>query len=305
MKQVLKNFRDRSPVFAGLCRVLRATGLVTPKIWKHLPFTGVIDFDVGRQKVRMHHFAAEIENSLFWAGYGKDWEATTLCVWRELARDSMSIYDVGANTGLFALAAKAINPKAAVDAFEPLPAIVDRLRANVLLNGMEIEVHAVAVSDQGGTAPIKIMDSAHEYSASFEHMEWMNTADYVTIEVPLVTLSGVASKKGRSPDLIKLDVERHEPQALRGLWNAVDGGQLPTMIVEILDNETAALVADEICVRGYRTFVIREKQGLTEAPLHFEPGTINWLFIPPGAGGLAAEILAQGSMTHSQLGSRP
>jgi FkbM family methyltransferase len=310
MKQTIKRWRDNSPLMEPMCRLLRATGMVPARLWHHLPFTGTADFLVAGNRVRMNHFGAEIENSLFWAGFGADWEGTTLLAWERLAIGQNVIFDVGANTGLFAVAAKAVSPQAKVHAFEPLPAIADRLRANVALNGFDVTVHAAAVSDSDGTAEIKLMQADHEYSASFEHMDWMDTAEAISVEVPLIRLASVIAQSGDRPDLIKIDVERHEPQALRGLWPALVDGPMPAIVIEILDDESAAAVAAEVSGKGYRTYVIREGVGIEEDTIRFVPGTMNWLLLPKGmsgpAGELAAQLAAKGRISHAELsGMRP
>jgi FkbM family methyltransferase len=306
MKQRLKRWRDTSPLTEPVCRLVRATGFVPEGIWRHLAFSGIADFTVAARRVRMRHFGAEIENSLFWAGYGAGWEATTLLAWERLAAEHEVIFDVGANTGLFALAAAAARPGARIHAFEPLPGIVERLRDNIALNGFAIAVHAVAVSDRDGTAQIQLAQSEHEYSASFEHMDWMDHAAVHTIEVPVVRLAQVIADSGDRPGLIKLDVERHEPQALRGLWAGLGDGPLPAMVVEILDDDCAAKVAQEIAGKGYDSYVIRESEGIAAAQLRFVPGTMNWLLLPVGADGFAARLREKQGISHRELlGSRP
>lgn len=301
LRSIAKRFRDNSPVMEPVCRLMRATGLVPPRLWRHLPFSGTIDFSVAGRGVRMLHFGAEIENSLFWAGYGNDWEATSLRLWELLARQSDVVFDVGANTGLYALAAAAANPAARVHAFEPMPEIARRLQANVALNPWPIAVHAAAVSDRSGSARIRAMTGRHEYSASFEHMEWMDEATAVEVLVPLVSLSDVMADTGQRPALIKMDVERHEPAALAGLWPGLGDGPLPLILIEILDDEVAAAVTAQIAPKGYVSFVVAEGIGVHRKPLCAEPGFMNWLLVPPVVNGLAAELLASGGIVHSEL----
>ena len=47
------------------------------------------------------------------------------------------IFDVGANAGIYSLAALAIQRDATVHAFEPTPEIATRLRAMAKLNGLD------------------------------------------------------------------------------------------------------------------------------------------------------------------------
>ena len=44
------------------------------------------------------------------------------------------IFDIGANTGIFALVSGAANPKARIFAFEPVSRVFEKLKGNVALN---------------------------------------------------------------------------------------------------------------------------------------------------------------------------
>ena len=306
LKQKVKRWRDTSPYMEPVCRALRRSVPLPERVWRHLPFTGISDFEVAGRLVRMSHFGAEIENSLFWAGYGQGWEATTLLLWERLAQTAHVVFDVGANTGVFALAAKAANPLAVVHAFEPMPRIAERLQANVALNGFAVAVHRVAVSDRRGTAQIQSMASDHEYSATLDYMAWMDHVPSSSIEVPVERLDAVIEQSGDRPDLIKIDVERHEPPVLTGLWPAVEGGPLPVLVIEILDQQIADLVEAQVAPRGYVSFAVREHAGVARKPLQVEDGVRNWLLVPAEAIGIAGELAKAGNMTHAQLqASRP
>jgi hypothetical protein len=150
-------------------------------------------------------------------------------------------------------------------------------------------------------AEIRVLESAHEYSASFEHMEWMDSAAAVSVEVPLLRLSDVIAETGRRPGLIKIDVERHEPQVLRGLWDGLGEGPLPSIVIEVLDDECAAAIAAEVQGRGYRSYVIREGLGISADQLRYVPGTMNWLLLPGDATGFAAELAGSGGIDHARL----
>lgn len=289
-----------------MCRALRRAVGPPKRVWQHLAFHGVVDFEVAGQRVRMRHIGAQVENSLFWAGYGGDFEATTLLVWEQLAATAMSIYDVGANSGVFALAAKAVAPQARVDAFEPVPHIADLLEANVALNGSDIVVHRVGVSDCDGVAAIKTNLDKHDYSASLEYMEWMDGATFDELEIQLIRLDMVAAQTGFPPDLIKLDVERHEPAALRGLWPALPAGHPIAIVVEILDPTVAAAVGAQIRDRDLITFGITDGVEIRRAPLQHDPGVQNWLIVSPRFSDWVVGLDQHGGLSHAELrGTRP
>ena len=61
------------------------------------------------------------------------------------------VFDVGANAGIYSLAALSSNPDATVYAFEPTPEIAARLRSAVELNGIDqLNVQEAAIMDEPG-----------------------------------------------------------------------------------------------------------------------------------------------------------
>src|SRR6185369_1528373 len=86
--------------------VRRAVRLPEP-LYRHLHFEGVIEVPVGGRSFRMRHHGTQIENEVFWSGLFGRWEGASLRAWVAAARSARAILDVGANTGLYALAAGA------------------------------------------------------------------------------------------------------------------------------------------------------------------------------------------------------
>ncbi len=70
-------------------------------------------------------------------------------------KPGMTVFDIGANIGFFAIAAaNLVGPTGRVVAFEPNPAVVARLKENVELNGLadRVKIEQSAVGDFDGTA---------------------------------------------------------------------------------------------------------------------------------------------------------
>ena len=79
-------------------------------------------------------------------------EEDILSCWETAAKGAKVVLDVGANAGIYSLAALAIQPDATVHAFEPTPEIAARLRATAKLNGLDhLYVHEVAVFSENGS----------------------------------------------------------------------------------------------------------------------------------------------------------
>ena len=200
------------------------------------------------------------------------------------------IVDVGANTGVYSLLAKAVNPRAKVYAFEPIQRIYSILEQNIVLNRgrwpdtPEIQAHRIALSDYNGSGTMFDLPVEHMYTASLNkniHLERGNPVHAVTESVKVQRLDNFCNTFGIIPDLIKIDVESHEPAVLRGFGDLLVRHQ-PTIICEIWDNKVGAAVEVMVASCAYRYVAIG--QMLEEKPhiTNDEPGSgyINYLLAP-------------------------
>jgi len=260
------------PGKSHLFHLLRRGPKIPSGIYQHLHFEGPFEVSIDRD----HHFALQsygtfVENELFWAGFGGSWDATSLKVWQALCRSRTGLaIDIGANTGVYALAAAALGREAA--AFEPVERMALRLRRNVDLNDFSIRIEQKAVSDRGGRMPIFDTMDEHNYSASLEG-QGPSASSY---EVEVCTLDDLLAEWG-NPALaaIKIDVERHEPAVLRGMGHALSN-QSPPMLIEILDREIGTEVCELIEGLEYQIYHIDEKRGLIPATYPGPIGDHNW-----------------------------
>jgi FkbM family methyltransferase len=132
-------------------------------------------------------------------------------------------FDVGAFQGDAAvLFAKAVQPGGSVHAFEATEASFGRLKANsVAAQCANVILNHCAVCDQTGTITFNVYDS--------DHLSWSSLASRPLekygidvkpaqkVTVPAVTIDAYCAVRGiRAVDLLKLDVEGAEYQAMRG-----------------------------------------------------------------------------------------
>lgn len=142
-----------------------------------------------------------------------------------------AVVDVGASWGLFtAHLARKVGPTGLVDAFEPNPINARALKAAGAGIG-NVRVHHVAVSDKAGHAELHV-PRVHRRSVtaqgSLQSHSWGPSAQ--KISVPLVSLDE-ALPAGREPTFVKIDVEGHELEVLRGAERTLAG--LPTVMIEV------------------------------------------------------------------------
>ncbi|PYR30079.1 MAG: hypothetical protein DMF90_28475 [Acidobacteria bacterium] len=160
-------------------------------------------------------------------------EEYILRCWETAAKGEV-IFDVGANAGIYSLAALAVQPDATVHAFEPTPEIAAGLRATARLNGLNhLHVHEVAVLDRAGQATLR------RFRGELGANEGMNfvTRDVVDPtgeRVETISLDRFCQNcEIEHVDLLKLDIQGHEPSALVGAANMLAGGRIGTIFSEL------------------------------------------------------------------------
>jgi FkbM family methyltransferase len=148
-------------------------------------------------------------------------EITTL--FRRLVKPGSTVFDVGANAGYFSITSRELGAK--VHAFEPNPRVRALLARSVELGGGGIEVVAAACSDHNGTMPLYLSDPGNT------GMTGLRTPTDVSVDVQVIKLDDYVTRTQARPDLIKLDVEGHEREALAGAQALLHECR-PTLIVE-------------------------------------------------------------------------
>lgn len=159
--------------------------------------------------------------------------------WRvlELGMDLISpgsrVIDVGANIGIYALPWAAINADVTVHCFEPNPAVRRRLGRNVALNRLtaRIRLHSEALSDHAGTAPLYGSDDM----SSLNKGVFIGAGKVAPTVVPLARLDDIVGIEGPPVSLMKVDVQGHELEVLRGA-EAIISHHRPVLILEHEDN---------------------------------------------------------------------
>jgi FkbM family methyltransferase len=258
-----------------------------PNVYRHLYFEGIISVPVdGEVSFKMKHYGYQVENEVFWDGLTGRFEKESISLWIELCKRSKTIIDVGANTGIYALTAKAVNEEAEVYAFEPVKRVYEKLVFNCRLNNFQIHCEEKAISNRDGNVEIFDVSQEHVYSASLNKEAAHLSSDRTAIVESVTLDSFVSSRKLSNIDLIKIDVETHEPEVLEGFVEHVGSSQ-PTILIEILSNEVAERVEMFTREGNYLYFSINERSGpvrverLVRDTNSFEIGNYNFLLCTP------------------------
>jgi FkbM family methyltransferase len=151
---------------------------------------------------------------------------------KALLHPGMTVLDVGANAGYYALcAARLVGPGGLVYAFEPVPDLRAKLARNVALNGFDqVRVEASAVGDLSGV--VRLYVSEIETNDGLASLVPGPGRSPDGIDVAAVTLDGFAAGLERPVDLVKIDVEGAEERVLAGARGLLRGRSPPALLVE-------------------------------------------------------------------------
>jgi len=217
---------------------------------------------------KLYHHNSTIENEIFWKGLGKSWEEDTVWLIAELAKTADVIFDIGANTGVYSLLSKSLNPKTKVYAFEPVQRTYKRLEQNITINNFDVTTEQIALSDKTGKQIFYDTYAEHQQSSSLspdklKNTSW-NTEKIVEYEIETITLDDYISKKGiEKIDLMKIDVEMHEPEVIEGFKKYLALFQ-PYIIIEVLESSIADKLNAVFANSSYKIFHLDEQDILIE-----------------------------------------
>ncbi|MFM1874774.1 MAG: hypothetical protein RL266_511 [Bacteroidota bacterium] len=238
--------------------MLRSLPINLDRFYKDLHFKGTFKVKTKNASFKLNHLGTTIENELFWKGLGHTMEDDTVWFWEETCGTSDVILDIGANTGVYSLMAKAENPKAMVIAFEPSIKIYPPLVENVKLNGFDVVCEKLAISSSNETQTFYDLDALEfptSGSLSSKKLKELTEGrtDISEYEVICKTLdSYIEDSKLPTVDLLKIDVELHEPAIFEG-FKCLQKFR-PTIIVEVLNQEVGDKITAASDLRGYTIY---------------------------------------------------
>lgn len=197
------------------------------------PYMGFVDVNIGTSELTMFSNNDDVVvQCFFWFG-PESYEAMSLKVFQDLAKNANFVFDIGAFTGLYSLCAADVNPASKIVAFEASRSTWERAKINFVANGFgsRIDLRNVALGDETG------MVEFHHYrhplvlqaGASFVQKSGKDvfSSEFVSVEVG----DRVVQELG-GLDLIKLDVEGAELSVLEGMSSSIASFK-PSIIVEV------------------------------------------------------------------------
>ena len=231
------------PFKGFVCRAIKMMNIYNKKFYSDLNFNGKFKVNVGDKSFKMYHHGGKIENETFWNGLFVSWENDTGWIWQQLCKSADVVLDIGANTGIYSLVTKALNPKAKVFAFEPSINTFEKLSLNNKINNFDITCEQIALSNIDGEQIFYDTPNPNQTSASLSPDKLKNWEGYNgemrEYKVKTMTISNyIETNKITKIDLIKMDIEMHEPEAVEGLGKYLELFK-PVVLIEVLSDKVA------------------------------------------------------------------
>lgn len=171
---------------------------------------------------------------------GGTYEPNEFALLDRLVRPGMNVVDGGANEGIYTLfLARKVGPNGRVVAVEPSPREASRLRVNLNANKLHnVVLIAAALAERAGTLSLKIAELNHAGQNTLDEFIYQNVTSTEAAMVPSLTLDGLLGSHLQHVEVIKLDIEGAELEALKGARNMLQS-EKPLLLLETSPNALA------------------------------------------------------------------
>ena len=186
----------------------------------------------------------------------KSFEPGSMALWCKPVRKAKWIADVGAQEGIYALAAATLRPDIPIHAFEPNPYAYARLRVHKALNRFEnIVEHCCALADREAVTALHVVPKGLMISSGGSIVASPEGRETIVTPVARFDSCGITGPGG----LMKIDVEGAETLVFRGMAGVVSSR--PDIILETFSANACDEVWAMLAPLGYRAFKIIEGDG--------------------------------------------
>lgn len=167
----------------------------------------------------------------FWLG-DDAYEPPIVKQWIAWAKDAKSILDVGAYTGLMSVLAGLVNPECKIHVIEPIERTIERAKINIVANGVNerVTLHPRAAGANFGVEMINFY-RPRDFLGTGNSIDDKKKKIFDRQMIQVVKLDQYLGSLHKF-DLIKVDVEGFESQALAGLRQIMRRDR-PRLILEV------------------------------------------------------------------------
>jgi FkbM family methyltransferase len=253
----------------------------------------IADIGCGSQ-LKMLSIGDDIVAETYRTSGARSFEPASLMLWFQLAKQSRYAMDVGAFTGIYALAAAGANSLITVAAIEPTKHVYSRLCLNIRINGFETQISPLnfAAGDRVGDCLLNHYDGIYCLGSGSTLLEtghrpfWFSETARM---LPLDILPAIAACDKRftvielpqtGPEIVKIDVEGYEIAVLAGLHRTIQDF-LPIFIIECLSEAAFDATFQHLHQFSYKPLLINDEQlTVTGRVEEYSIATRNVLFYP-------------------------
>ena len=210
-------------------------------------------------RARGLRFTLQCENAIThyrWRTYDAK-EPETLDWIDRSVRAGDTVFDVGANIGVYTLYAAHRQPTARVVAFEPEYANLHLLRDNLVANGLaeRVTVYAVALSNRCGLSRLHLQSLA---PGSALHTEAREPLERTLAGRPVIWREGICAitldefckETGIRPDVVKIDVDGSERHVLEGADETLRWHGLRSLLIEMPEDPAERTACEQLLQRA-------------------------------------------------------
>jgi FkbM family methyltransferase len=184
-----------------------------------------------------------------WIGF---YEAPEIAVFGALIDTGDTVFDLGAHAGYFTLVASRLaGPSGRVLAAEPLPANVAALRHHVVTNDLTnvtVVDRAIGNADDGVIA-FSADSVGKGYTAAVTGV-WSNVED---MKVRTITIDRLIAGGMPVPDVVKMDVEEMEAEALEGASGVLEACRT-AWLISFHEHNVAARCVEMLRTAGHDVY---------------------------------------------------
>lgn len=230
-----------------LFRCWKISGIHYGKLYKDLRYIGKLKIKVNNSYFLIDAKGGTIDNEIFWNGLDKSLESEIIWIWKLLfTKNIQTVFDIGANIGIYSLLSKTLNEKAKIYSFEASRNTFKILKENVNLNSFDIYLEEIAISNTTESKEFYDMFDPNQTNASLSYEMSLSIKERsLAINKYLVQTTTIDEYIKNSSivsiDLIKIDVELHEPEVFEGMHNTLKIFE-PFILFEVLTNDVSTKI---------------------------------------------------------------
>jgi len=151
-----------------------------------------------------------------------------------------TLFDVGANVGIYSMYAALKNRNLKVFSFEPEYSNLYQLRENIVKNnlGDQIDVYSIGLGSTNHVSRLHIQDmtpGAALHSESIENITVSRTGKKIIFRegIYCMTLDQFCEEENKIPSLLKIDVDGNELEVLKGGQEILRNKDMRSLIMEV------------------------------------------------------------------------